>query len=123
MRKLALSGIVVPMGLLFLAGSALWQCTPQQKQMSDDEKIAAILDSLTVKEKARLLVGTGMHFDLPEGFEQIIAEAMGQAGGKKEAETASGPDGNDAKPTSPWRRHDEPLCRSSAGLPVHGRGR
>lgn len=69
--------------------------------MSDDEKIAAILDSLSLKEKARLLVGTGMHLDLPEGFEQIIAAAMGQTGGKKEAETASGPGGSDAQPTPP----------------------
>lgn len=101
MKKRTFSRVAIPLGLLFLAFSAIWQCTQKTNPMSEDEKIAAILDSLTVKEKARLLVGTGMHLDLPEGFEQLIAATLGQAGGKKDAKTTAGADSSDAKPTPP----------------------
>lgn len=43
------------------------QCSP--KKESDQEKIDRIVASMTLKEKAQLVIGTGMHFELPEGVE------------------------------------------------------
>ena len=94
MKKLSISGFVAPLVLLLWAGTALWQCIPQQRQMNDDQKIAAILDSLTLEEKARLLVGTGMHFELPGGSDQ----AIGSTAQRTERQSQARPAGKGRRP-------------------------
>lgn len=94
MKKLSISGFVAPLVLLLWAGTTLWQCTPQQRQMNDDQKIAAILDSLTLEEKARLLVGTGMHFELPGGSDQ----AIGSTAQRTERQSQARPAGKGRRP-------------------------
>ncbi|MFA9390589.1 MAG: glycoside hydrolase family 3 N-terminal domain-containing protein [Prolixibacteraceae bacterium] len=52
---------------LFLLGGILYSCTENQS-LKDQEKVNAIVASLTLKEKAQLVIGTGMFFELPDSI-------------------------------------------------------
>lgn len=54
--------------LLVLAfGLFASSCNPQ-KQDADQEKLNQILNSMTLKEKAQLVIGTGMFFEMPDSM-------------------------------------------------------
>lgn len=58
-RKMIPIGAITPLLLVMTL------CTP--KQPNDQAKIDQIIASMTLKEKAQLVIGTGMHFEMPAG--------------------------------------------------------
>lgn len=60
-RKLIIGALSV------LLSFVLMQCTTEQQK--EDQKIQEIISQMTLEQKAKLVIGTGMHFELPAGME------------------------------------------------------
>jgi len=65
------------MSLTFLAGISLLPCMAIGANKTGDEKIQKIISGMTLEQKARLVVGTGMFFDLPDSIKAKMPPGFG----------------------------------------------
>jgi beta-glucosidase len=53
---------------LLLLSIFFWQCSGNKAGQSDDQKVQEIISKMTLKQKAQLVIGTGMFFELPDSI-------------------------------------------------------
>jgi beta-glucosidase len=57
--------ITLALTLSLIAALTLTQCTMNESQQTQEKKIKEIVSSMTLEEKAQLVIGTGMYMNLP----------------------------------------------------------
>ena len=52
------------------------QCTSAESKKSDDQKIQEIVSKMTLEQKAQLVIGTGMFFELPDSIQKKMPKGF-----------------------------------------------
>ncbi len=66
--------LAVTLFVLLLSGPV---CLQAKDQKAEEKDISSIISSLTLEEKAQLLIGTGMYFPIPDSLRQNIPPIFG----------------------------------------------
>lgn len=67
--------------LIFMAVMVLVQCTNKKPQLKDKSDIKGVIAALTLEEKANLVVGLGMHFEIPDSILKKLPAGFNLFGG------------------------------------------
>jgi beta-glucosidase len=62
--------------LSFAIAMVVVQCTPTQEKQNDMKKIQEMIASMSLEQKAKLVIGTGMFIDLPEGVDAPFEDPL-----------------------------------------------
>ena len=62
--------------LLLMAGVS--QVSAQKNDIADEQKIKGIVSKMTLTQKAQLLIGTGMYFELPDSIKKMMGPMFKQ---------------------------------------------
>jgi len=62
--------------LFFVLAMVVVQCTPTTEKQDDMKKVQDTISSMTLEQKAQLVIGTGMVFDLPDTIEAPFEDPL-----------------------------------------------
>ena len=66
---------------MFLMG---FQTKQAQAKSSDEQKIQQIISKMTLEQKAQLVIGTGMFFEMPDSLKKMMPPGFGGEGDTKD---------------------------------------